>query len=230
MPDPLAPPPSARACSTCSARPAPLADGEAVAAAVKAAEADDVQVVPVAMLGPQGRPRPSWPWAPTCGGCGGSRPSSSGAGLEVVDSYVSLTELSEYAQGVPEEMRQARLHPQLPPEGKAAFCFYPMSKRRGDVQQLVHAALRRPQGADVRARRERPEVRRPRAAGDHRLHRPRRLRVGRHALRRAPRRPQGGRLHDALRRGVGPLRRVRARSTPGMVAPLGEVLAAVGLD
>ena len=31
------------------------------------------------------------------------------------------------------EMRQARLHPQLPPEGKAAFCFYPMSKRRGDV-------------------------------------------------------------------------------------------------
>jgi chlorite dismutase len=55
------------------------------------------------------------------------------AGLDVVDSYVSLTELSEYAQGVPEELRQARLHPQLPPEGKSAFCFYPMSKRRGDV-------------------------------------------------------------------------------------------------
>jgi chlorite dismutase len=27
-------------------------------------------------------------------------------------------------------MKQARLHPQLPPEGKPAFCFYPMSKRR----------------------------------------------------------------------------------------------------
>ena len=27
-------------------------------------------------------------------------------------------------------MRQARLHPQLPPEGKPAWCFYPMSKRR----------------------------------------------------------------------------------------------------
>ena len=54
------------------------------------------------------------------------------AGLEVVDSYVSLTEVSEYAKGVPEAMKQARLYPQLPPEGKPAFCFYPMSKRRAD--------------------------------------------------------------------------------------------------
>ncbi len=52
------------------------------------------------------------------------------AGMEVVDSYVSLTELSEYAQGVPEEMRAARLHPELPPQDKPAFCFYPMSKKR----------------------------------------------------------------------------------------------------
>ena len=52
------------------------------------------------------------------------------AGIDVVDSYVSLTELSEYAQGVPEEMRQARLHPELPPQDKPAFCFYPMSKKR----------------------------------------------------------------------------------------------------
>src|SRR5262245_53409608 len=27
-------------------------------------------------------------------------------------------------------MLQSRLHPQLPPEGKPAWCFYPMSKRR----------------------------------------------------------------------------------------------------
>ena len=33
---------------------------------------------------------------------------------------------------MPEEHLQARLYPQLPPEGKRAFCFYPMSKRRGD--------------------------------------------------------------------------------------------------
>ncbi len=52
------------------------------------------------------------------------------AGLELVDSYVSLTETSEYAQGIPDDMKQARLHPVLPPEGKPAFCFYPMSKRR----------------------------------------------------------------------------------------------------
>ena len=52
------------------------------------------------------------------------------AGLELVDSYVSMTELSEYAKGIPDEMQQARLYPQLPPEGKPAYCFYPMSKRR----------------------------------------------------------------------------------------------------
>jgi chlorite dismutase len=54
------------------------------------------------------------------------------AGLDVVDSYLSLTEVSEYAKGLPEERKQARLYPQLPPEGKNAFCFYPMSKRRGE--------------------------------------------------------------------------------------------------
>ena len=52
------------------------------------------------------------------------------AGLDIVDSYVSLTEISEYAAGVPEEMRNMRLYPQLPPEDKPAWCFYPMSKRR----------------------------------------------------------------------------------------------------
>ncbi len=55
------------------------------------------------------------------------------AGLEPVSSYVSLTEVSEYAAGLPEELKQSRLYPQLPPEGKPAFCFYPMSKRRGSA-------------------------------------------------------------------------------------------------
>ncbi|MXV90365.1 MAG: chlorite dismutase [Acidimicrobiia bacterium] len=53
-------------------------------------------------------------------------------GLEAVASYVSLTEVSEYAAGVPEELKQHRLYPQLPPPGKPAWCFYPMSKRRGE--------------------------------------------------------------------------------------------------
>jgi hydrogen peroxide-dependent heme synthase len=52
------------------------------------------------------------------------------AGLLAVGSYVSLTEISEYATGVPEAMKQARLYPTLPPDGMRAFCFYPMSKRR----------------------------------------------------------------------------------------------------
>ena len=52
------------------------------------------------------------------------------SGLEIVDSYVSLTEVSEYAKGMPQEMLNARLYPQLPPAGKNAWCFYPMSKRR----------------------------------------------------------------------------------------------------
>ena len=56
------------------------------------------------------------------------------AGVEITDSYVSLTEISEYAAGVPEEMRQARLYPQLPPDDKPAWCFYPMSKRRAAGQ------------------------------------------------------------------------------------------------
>jgi len=52
------------------------------------------------------------------------------AGLEVVESYLSMTEVSEYAAGVSDEMKQARLYPQLPPAGKPAWCFYPMSRSR----------------------------------------------------------------------------------------------------
>ena len=55
------------------------------------------------------------------------------AGLEVVESFVSLTEVSEYAGGAPAEVLEARLHPSLPPAGLRAFCFYPMSKRRGET-------------------------------------------------------------------------------------------------
>ncbi len=54
------------------------------------------------------------------------------AGLRVAESYVSVTEVSEYAGGMPEKMLNDRLFPVLPPEGMPAFCFYPMSKRRGD--------------------------------------------------------------------------------------------------
>ena len=52
------------------------------------------------------------------------------AGMEVADSYVSITELSEYAQGLPPKAAAMRLNPKLPPPGKPAWCFYPMTKRR----------------------------------------------------------------------------------------------------
>lgn len=55
------------------------------------------------------------------------------AGFKVAESYVSVTEVSEYAAGMPEKMINDRLYPVLPPEGMLAFCFYPMSKRRGEV-------------------------------------------------------------------------------------------------
>ena len=54
------------------------------------------------------------------------------AGFKVAESYVSVTEVSEYATGMPEKMINDRLFPNLPPEGMKAFCFYPMSKRRGE--------------------------------------------------------------------------------------------------
>jgi len=111
----------------------PLVDRSAIAAAVAKAEADGDQVVPVAMLGHKADVAlmvlgdEFWRLRRL-------QTALQFAGLEIVDSYVSMTELSEYAQGVPDEMRQARLYPQLPPEGKAAWCFYPMSKRRNPEQ------------------------------------------------------------------------------------------------
>ena len=54
------------------------------------------------------------------------------AGLVPTHSYVSLDGGLRVRRRIPDAMRQARLFPQLPPEGKAAFCFYPMTKRRGE--------------------------------------------------------------------------------------------------
>jgi chlorite dismutase len=104
-------------------------DRGAVATAVKAAEGDGLQVVPVALLGHKAD-LCTMALGPDLWRLRALQTDLAEAGLELVDSYVSLTELSEYAQGVPDEMRQARLWPQLPPEGKAAWCFYPMSKGR----------------------------------------------------------------------------------------------------
>jgi hydrogen peroxide-dependent heme synthase len=109
----------------------PLADGAALASAVKAIEADDHQVVPVVLVGHKGD-MCLLALGPDLWRLRRFQTEVAEAGFDVVDSYVSLTEVSEYAEGMPEARKQARLYPQLPPEGKTAFCFYPMSKRRGD--------------------------------------------------------------------------------------------------
>jgi len=111
----------------------PLADADAVTAAVESARADDHQVVAVAVLGHKAD-LGIMALGPDLWRLRRLQTELAQAGLEVTDSYVSLTEISEYAQGVPEELKQARLYPNLPPEGKTAWCFYPMSKRRGEVE------------------------------------------------------------------------------------------------
>jgi peroxiredoxin len=111
------------------AKPTPQLDREAVVAAVKSAEAEECQVITAALLGHKADVAfmalsPDWRTLRKL------QTALAAAGLDVVDSYVSITEVSEYAQGLPPEMLQARLHPQIPPDGLNAFCFYPMSKKR----------------------------------------------------------------------------------------------------
>jgi chlorite dismutase len=101
-----------------------------VSSAVREAEGEGTQVVSVAMLGHKADAAfmaLSKDWR----ALRSFQSALTRAGLDVVDSYVSLTEVSEYAQGMPEAMLQPRLYPQLPPDGKKAWCFYPMSKKRG---------------------------------------------------------------------------------------------------
>jgi chlorite dismutase len=110
-------------------RVTPRVDGEAVAAAVKACQAEEHQVVTFAVLGHKAQ-LGFMALGPDLWRLQQLQAALQAAGLEVADSYVSLTEVSEYAQGMPPEMLDARLHPELPPAGKTALCFYPMSKRR----------------------------------------------------------------------------------------------------
>jgi len=110
-------------------RARPGHDAEAAVAAVKSCQADEHQVVPFAVLGHKAE-LGVLALGPDLWRLQRLQSDLIAAGLEVVDSYVSLTEVSEYAKGMPAERLEPRLHPQLPPEGKRVMCFYPMSKRR----------------------------------------------------------------------------------------------------
>jgi hydrogen peroxide-dependent heme synthase len=111
-------------------RVTPLADASEIRTAIEKCVADGHQVVPFAVLGHKAElgvmalgPN-LWTLKALQAGLGV-------AGLELVDSYVSRTEVSEYAKGMPPERLHPRLYPELPPNGMRAMCFYPMSKRRG---------------------------------------------------------------------------------------------------
>ena len=109
--------------------PAAEFDGQSVISAVKDAQGRGVQVVSVSMLGHKADVA-FMAVASDMRELRKFQTAVQTAGVFITDSYVSITELSEYAANVPEEMKTARLYPQLPPAGKNAWCFYPMSKRR----------------------------------------------------------------------------------------------------
>lgn len=110
-------------------RPGKKADRPAVMAAVEAARVADLQVVTASILGHKADLAVMALGADVTA-LRALQTDLQRAGLDVVDSYLSITEVSEYAPGLPEEMVNARLYPQLPPADKPAYCFYPMSKRR----------------------------------------------------------------------------------------------------
>jgi peroxiredoxin len=104
-------------------------DFEAVVQATKDAERAGLQVVSFAVLGHKADIGLML-LSPDLVALRRTQGALIGAGLDLVGSYLSLTEVSEYARGMPAERLDARLHPKLPPQGKRAVCFYPMSKRR----------------------------------------------------------------------------------------------------
>src|SRR3954453_2579447 len=92
-------------------------DAEAVVAAVKASQAGDHQVVTFAVLGHKAD-LGFLAIGPDLWRLRALPAALQQAGLLVVDSCVSLPEPSEYSKGMPQEHLNARLYPNLPPEGK----------------------------------------------------------------------------------------------------------------
>ena len=109
--------------------PTDTVDRDAVIEAVREAEQAECQVVTAAILGHKA----DMAFMALGKDVSALRRLQTGlqhAGLTIDDSYLSITEVSEYATGMPDEALRARLYPVLPPDDKPAFCFYPMSKRR----------------------------------------------------------------------------------------------------
>lgn len=107
----------------------PRIDKEGIVGALKSAAGDSYQVVTATLMGHKAD-MAVMALGPDMSRLRRLQSELQNSGLSLADSYFSLTEVSEYAKGLPEDRRAPRLYPVLPPAGKRAFCFYPMSKRR----------------------------------------------------------------------------------------------------
>jgi len=96
--------------------PAAEFDGQAVIAAVNTAQGRGVQVVSVSMLGHKADVA-FMAVASDMRELRSFQTAVQTAGVFITDSYVSITEVSEYAANVPEEMKNARLYPQTASAG-----------------------------------------------------------------------------------------------------------------
>ena len=147
-------------------------DREAAGAAIKAVEAADGQVVTAAMLGHKcdlAVMALHRDWLV-------SRRLQTGlqtAGLDVVDSYVSVTEVSEYAKGMPEGLAARAAVPVAAAGGEAGVLLLPDDQASRGARQLVRDAVRTAERADARTWHDRAHVRRQGRPADHRLHRAR---------------------------------------------------------
>ena len=150
------------------------------------------------------------------------------AGLVVADSYVSLTEVSEYAAGHPRRDEADPAVPDAAARGDDRVLLLPDVQAAGGRPRAPtgsplpfeeRKALMYGHGAVGRT------FAGPHRPGHHRVDRHRRLGVGCDPVRGASRRPEGVRLHACASTRARPASPSSARSSPGWSAPVEEVLA-----
>ena len=206
--EPAVPVGRAGACSTSSARSGPALDGEARDRGRKDARPAGDQVVTVALLGHKAD---LGVMALGAGPVAAAAPADRRCTRPVSRSSAPTCR----SPRCPSTRRAARGDEAGPPvpepsaRGQAGVLLLPDVEAPGRRRQLVRAATTTSGRSSCWATARWGARSRPGPAAHHRFDRARRLGVGRHAVRRPSRRPEGVRLRDALRRGVGPLRRVR---------------------
>ena len=116
------------------AKAKPGVDAEAIRTAVKTvSEAEDHEVITVSILGHKADAC-FMVVGPDFGVMRRFQTVLQQANLEIVDSFLSVTEISEYAgEHMTEGMRRGRLYPSLDMPDNRAWCFYPMSRKRDEV-------------------------------------------------------------------------------------------------